>query len=206
VDVRRFQPPPHAKQERLVLTTAYSVGANFIRQKGLDTFVQAAAYVPDARFVLTGQFLDQAAADLQAAAPSNVEFTRRLLSDDELLAYFQRAKVYVQASAHEGFGLALAEAMAAGCVPVAVPATAMPEVVGETGFYAPFGDAAAFGAAIRQALADDGSRARSARDRIVNNYTIEHRARLLVAEVYRLGGPKHYRKSLTGGFGDALSR
>ena len=186
VDMERFPPPPHAKHEPLVLTTAYSVGAAFIHQKGLDTFVQAAAHVPEARFVLTGQFLDDAARDLAAGAPPNVEFTRRYLSDEELLAYFQQARVYVQASAHEGFGLALAEAMAAGCVPVAVHATAMPEVVGETGFYAPFGDAAAFGEAIRQALQDDGSRARAARERIVNNFTLSHRERILIAEVGRL--------------------
>jgi glycosyltransferase involved in cell wall biosynthesis len=186
VDVARFQPPASAKDNGLVLTTSYAIGAAYIRQKGLDTFVQAAAYVADARFVLTGQFVDEEAAALQASAPPNVEFTRRYLSDEELRDYFQRAKVYVQASAHEGFGLALAEAMAAGCVPVAVNATAMPEVVGDTGFYAPVGDEAAFGAAIRQALQDDGSRARAARERIANNFTLAHREQVLIGEVSRL--------------------
>ena len=45
----------------------------------------------------------------------------------------RRASVYVQASWHEGFGMAVAEAMLAGCVPVVRDAGAMPEVVGDAG-------------------------------------------------------------------------
>ena len=96
------------------MVTASSVGHAFVRQKGLDTFVRAAAYVPEARFLLIGKFVDDAIDALRAEAPPNVEFTGRFVSDEELVRYFQRAQVYVQASAHEGFGVALAEAMAAG--------------------------------------------------------------------------------------------
>ena len=61
-----------------------------------------------------------------------MEFTG-WLSDEELEDLYRRASVYVQASRHEGFGLAVAEAMLAGCVPVVMDVTAMPEVVGEAG-------------------------------------------------------------------------
>ena len=189
VDTERFQPGPAGVREALVVTVSAAVGQDYIRQKGLDTFVRAAAYVPAARFVLIGRFVDAAAEALRAAAPPNVEFTARAVSDEELVRYLQRARVYVQASAHEGFGVALAEAMATGCVPVAVPATAMPEVVGDTGFYAPLGNAAAWGAAIRQALADDGRRAQAARARIVRNFTHAQREQLLTREVGRFLRP-----------------
>ena len=184
IDVERLRPEAGKPRERLVVT-ASSVGYAFVRQKGLDTFVRAAAYVPDAQFVLIGKFVDASIEDLRNIAPANVTFTGRFVSDEELADYFKRAKVYVQASAHEGFGIALAEAMAAGCVPVAVNATAMPEVVGNTGFYAPYDDARALGGAIRKALVDDGTLAEAARQRIVSRFTMARRERILAAEIGR---------------------
>jgi glycosyltransferase involved in cell wall biosynthesis len=185
IDVDRLSPSAQIERERLVVT-ASSVGYAFIKQKGLDTFVRAAAYVPDAQFVLIGKFVDASIDDLRRIAPENVTFTGRFVTDEELIDYFKRAKVYVQASAHEGFGVALAEAMSAGCVPVAVKATAMPEVVGDAGFYAPYGDAEALAAAIRKALADDGTLSRVARERVANNFTIARREAILGEEISRL--------------------
>jgi glycosyltransferase involved in cell wall biosynthesis len=184
IDVDRFRPEPDMQREMLVVT-AGPVGHAFIRQKGLDTFVRAAAHVPNAQFVLIGKIVDASVDELRRSATPNVMFTGRFVTDMELADYFKRAKVYVQASAHEGFGVALAEAMSAGCVPVVVRRTAMPEVVGDTGFYALFGDAEAFGEAIQKALADDGTRSLAARERIVTHFTVARREQILVQEVGR---------------------
>ncbi|MEO8287242.1 MAG: glycosyltransferase [Chloroflexota bacterium] len=194
IDVERLRPSPAVARENMVIT-ASSVGHAFIKQKGLDTFVRAAACVPDAQFVLIGKFVDESIDELRRIAPPNVTFTGRFVTDEELADYYKRAKVYVQASAHEGFGVALAEAMSAGCVPVAVRGTAMPEVVGDTGFYAPYGDAQALGAAIQQALADDGTCAAAARERIVARFTVARRERVLVGEVGRLMRARRRPKS-----------
>jgi glycosyltransferase involved in cell wall biosynthesis len=94
--------------------------------------VAAASRLPDVRFVFVGKWHDDAIAELRAIASENVEFTG-WLSDEELRDMYRRAAVYVQASRHEGFGLAVAEAMLAGCVPVVMGVTAMPEVVGDAG-------------------------------------------------------------------------
>ena len=54
-------------------------------------------------------------------------------SDDDLAAAYDRADVLVVASAHEGFGVPLIEAMSVGLPIVASPAGALPEVVGRAG-------------------------------------------------------------------------
>ena len=94
--------------------------------------MQAARELPDVRFTLAGKWLDGSVERLRALAGENVELSG-WLTQEELEAAYRRAAVYVQASRHEGFGLAVAEAMLAGCVPVVSNVTAMPEVVGDAG-------------------------------------------------------------------------
>ena len=76
--------------------------------------------------------------------------------------------VYVQASRHEGFGLAVAEAMLAGCVPVVMNVTAMPEVVGDAGVLIDSQDPEAVAAAVRRALELGPDAGRRARERILD--------------------------------------
>ncbi len=94
----------------------------------------------------------------------------------------QRAKVYVQVSAHEGFGCSLAEAMLCECVPVVTDRGAIPEVVGDTGFYVPFGDSKVAATKIKDAMmaTKNGKRAR---ERIVNLFPLQKRERDLVKEI-----------------------
>jgi glycosyltransferase involved in cell wall biosynthesis len=170
-----------ARQTDLVLTVG-NVDRPNLHRKGLEPFVQAAALLPHLRFVLVGEWLDGAIDDLRAIAPPNVTFTGRLC-DAELHDLFGRAAVYVQASAHEGFGMALAEAMAAGCAPVVTHAGALPEVVGDAGVYAASADPAALAAAIEQVLAAGAPLGEVARARTTKCFTLDRRARGLAAAV-----------------------
>ena len=115
------------EREPLALTVGHIVKTTLM-QKGHQPFVEAARHLPDVRFVFVGKWHDDAIEHLRSLAPANVEFTG-WLSDEDLEYLYARASVYVQASRHEGFGLAVAEAMLAGCVPVVMDVTAMPEVV-----------------------------------------------------------------------------
>ena len=55
------------------------------------------------------------------------------VSDAELLAAYQRARILVLPSSYEGFGLPLVEAMACGTPVICSQASSLPEVVGEVG-------------------------------------------------------------------------
>jgi glycosyltransferase involved in cell wall biosynthesis len=160
-------------RERLALNVG-AVDAGTLIQKGQIPFVEAARQLPDVRFVLAGKWLDDSIERLRAIAPPNVEFTG-WLSDEDLRELYARASVYVQASRHEGFGLAVAEAMLAGCVPVVVDVTAMPEVVDGAGVLIPSQDAEAVAGGIREALALDAGAHRRARDRILTEFPLEIR-------------------------------
>jgi glycosyltransferase involved in cell wall biosynthesis len=160
-------------KEPLALTVG-AVDRGTLLQKGQLPFVEAARELPDVRFVLAGQWLDDAIEELRAVAPSNVEFTG-WLSDEDLRDLYRRAAVYVQASRHEGFGLAVAEAMLAGCVPVVVNVTSMPEVVGDAGVLieSPRPEEVAEG--VRRALALGPDASRSARERILTAFPMASR-------------------------------
>ena len=101
-----------------------------------------------------------------------------------MLKYYQRAKVYVQVSAHEGFGCSLAEAMLCECVPVVTNKGAIPEVVGDTGFYVPYGDLKATAEAIKEALKSD--RGKEARERIKRMFPVEKREEKLVSLICKI--------------------
>jgi glycosyltransferase involved in cell wall biosynthesis len=170
-------PDPFGEEPGTKERTALTVGAidrTTLVQKGQLPFVQAARELPDVRFVFAGKWLDDAVEELRAVAPPNVEFTG-WLSDDDLHAAYRSAAVYVQASRHEGFGLAVAEAMLAGCVPVVMNVTAMPEVVGDAGVLIESQEPAAVADGIGRALAMGPGAAARARERILTTFPMERR-------------------------------
>ena len=160
-----------------VLTVGAVDRPNLVR-KGLAAFVSAAAAFPDVPFVLVGRVDDPAAeAELRAAAGDNVRFAGAL-SDSDLAHEYATAAVYVQASTHEGFGMAVAEAMCAGCIPVVTPAGALPEVVGNAGVVS--SDVVS---GIRTALALGPEARAAARARVLTHFTLPQRAEGLLATV-----------------------
>jgi glycosyltransferase involved in cell wall biosynthesis len=165
--------PEGAPKEPLALTVGHLVRST-LEQKGHRPFVAAAASLPEVRFVFVGRWHDDAIEELRALAGDNVEFTG-WLADADLHAMYRRASAYVQASRHEGFGLAVAEAMLAGCVPVVMNVTAMPEVVGDAGILIETQDPAAVAAGVRRALELGPQAGPRARERILTAFPMEKR-------------------------------
>ena len=180
VDVGKFK--PSGEKENLVITVG-TVSDSTIKVKRLDTFVKAAAYLPDVRFILIGKY-DGSIERLKKIAGSNVTFTGYISDESLLLHYYQKAKVYCQLSAHESFGVALAEAMSCCCVPVVTRRYALPEVVGDAGFYVPYNDPKATAEAIRKALKSD--KGMKARERIKKYFSIKIRERMIINEILNL--------------------
>ena len=161
------------QKERLAATVGVVARSN-LRRKGHLPFVDAARELPDVRFVLAGKWADDAAEELRARASQNVELTG-FLSDEDLHDLLLRAKVYVQPSAHEGFGMSVAEAMLARCVPVVTPAGALPEVVGDTGVIVESASAEHVAEGIRQALEWQDDAGERARQRVLREFPLEMR-------------------------------
>ena len=160
-------------KEREALTVG-AIDHSTLVQKGQLPFVEAARLLPDVRFTFAGKWLDGSVEQLRARAGDNVHFTG-WLSDDDLHAAYRRAAVYVQASRHEGFGLAVAEAMLAGCVPVVMNVTAMPEVVGDAGVFVESQEPDQVADGVRRALELGPDAARRARERILTAFPMERR-------------------------------
>lgn len=180
VDVEKFK--PLGDKEDLVITVANIITESTIKKKGLDVFVKTAAYLPEVPFILIGKF-DGSIKHLKEIAGSNVVFAGYLLGE-VLLDYYRRAKVYCQLSAHEGFGVALAEAMACCCIPVVTRRYALPEVVGDAGFYVPYNDPKATAEAIKKAL--KSNKRIKARERIKNYFPLKAREEKLIKEISNL--------------------
>lgn len=176
---------PAAGRERLVVTVA-TVASPTWKIKGLDLFAACARHVPDARFAILGECKEPATADaLRELAGGNLEIPGRRLSAAELLAWYRRATVYAQLSRRESFGVALAEAMACECTPVAARTGALPWVLGGCGRLVAAGHAGEAVGAIVEALAA-GEPCRAARLRVAGRFDAGRRERELMQVVHAL--------------------
>jgi glycosyltransferase involved in cell wall biosynthesis len=124
-------PPPPAP---LVLSACARLTAVTVRQKGIDRLVDVARRLPGMAIVVTGAIdaQDAQAARLRTEAPRNVHFVG-FVSRERLRDLYARASVYLQLSDHEGFGVAVAEAVAMGATPVTTDLPALAEILGPRG-------------------------------------------------------------------------
>ena len=162
---------PQGEKKNIVITVGNVTSEN-LQRKGLETFVRSAILLPDAEFIVIGKHCDNSIKYLKSIAANNVRFTN-FVSNEELLKWMQEAKVYVQISAHEAFGLSLAEAMLCECIPVVTQRGALPEVAGDSAFYVPFEDIQQTAKMIRNAL--DSDNGKKYRKHIMNNFSLKNR-------------------------------
>jgi glycosyltransferase involved in cell wall biosynthesis len=109
--------------------------------------------------------------------------------DDDLPALYAGARAFALPSLHEGFGLTVLEAMAAGTPVVASSRGALPEVVTGAGLLADPDEWGLFAAAIVTAATDEQARARMREEgrRVAARYTWDRAARRVHELLVRAG-------------------
>jgi glycosyltransferase involved in cell wall biosynthesis len=184
-----FRSLPQGARARIALTVG-NVDRSNLRRKGHEPFVRTAALMPDVNFVLAGAWKDNAIEYLRSIASRNVTFTG-WLSNEALWDQYRKAAVYVQASLHEGFGLSVAEAMLAGCIPVVTKAGALPEVAGEFGVSIAEPEPAIIAQAIEEALAHADESRIVIRQTILDRFPMKKRGQALDQLIAPLIGNSH---------------
>ena len=176
---------PSRKKEKMVLTVGFVDEINWWR-KGIKTFVKAAEFLPDTPFYVVGKIDEKMKPQIENI-PENVKFLG-WVSDEELVRYYQRAKVYCQLSRYEGLPNALCEAMLCGCIPVGTRHCGIPTAIGDTGFYVPYGDEKATAKAIKKALEAPEELGKRARERIIKLFPANMREKRLIEIIDELTG------------------
>lgn len=147
------------------------VGA-VIERKGHCVLVEALAGLHDLRWRLdcVGSLdRDEAAVARLRVLIDEAGLAERIsihgeVGGSELAGFYAEADLFVLASWHEGYGMALAEAMSYGVPVVSTSAGAIPRTVpAEAGLLVPPGDAGALGEAVRKVVIDSGLRRRMAK-------------------------------------------
>lgn len=165
------------EKHNLVITVGFVNWKN-TKLKGLELFVKTAKYLPETKFILLGDWQDTSINYLKSIASDNVDFKEVGGRVELLNKYYQEAKIYVQVSIHESFGCALGEAMLWECIPVVSKVGALPEVVGNTGFYIDHFTPEELAKQILLAIQKgDGTHARS---RIVEKFSLRKRQNKLL--------------------------
>lgn len=167
-DHRKWFPAPAAK-EAVVLTVAACPSETRWNIKGIDFLLRAAAEMPATTFILTG--VDSAVAK-KHTVPGNISILP-FVGEEELLALYQRAKVYFQPSLREGLPNSLCEAMLCECYPVGTNVGGIPTAIDDTGSLIEFGDISGAVRALQTGLGSNGSP--KARQRIMSDFSLEKR-------------------------------
>jgi glycosyltransferase involved in cell wall biosynthesis len=137
IDTRKFfRDESIIKNERMILTvgTMHSV-YDFIN-KGFDLFVEIARRNSDLEFILIGikmQFLPWIEESYHISEITNLKVILFSSNSEILFDYYNKSKVFVQASITEGMPNTLNEAMLCECIPVGSNVNGIPDAIGDTG-------------------------------------------------------------------------
>lgn len=155
-----FAVQDRASARTIMLNLAWS-GPDNLKRKGVWTILDAAALLKQRgrsfELVLAGKRGDAFPALQERIAELGLEDCVSAIGEvtyQQKLDLFAKTKLYLQPSFFEGFGLATAEAMAAGCCVVTTDVGEVGTVVGDAGLYVTPGESTALADAIENLLSN----------------------------------------------------
>jgi glycosyltransferase involved in cell wall biosynthesis len=172
VDITHFKPGlSPSRKKNSFLTICSNIDKRNFRLKGIDLFIAVAGHFPGCEFTIIGKL----APGFNIVRPDNVTLID-YVPHDQLPLKMAGFAYYCQLSLSEGFGLALAEAMACGCVPIVSKVGILDFIAGDAGFVLEKQDIDLLNSVIRKALESDvETSGMKARDRVVENFDAEKR-------------------------------
>lgn len=197
VDVAVYA-PRGAPREEFCLTVCWMKRSNAER-KCMFELIRALPLIreraPRLRFKIAGT-LEDGGPELRRLAErlgvgEAVEFLGRISKEDKI-RLMQRCSIYLQPTRYEGFGLAIAEAMACGAPVVTSPVAAVPEVVGDCAVYVDGASPESIAGGVTRLAGDEALRGRLAEDgrrRIVERFSAARRQERLTEVLAELLGP-----------------
>jgi len=172
VDASRFRIDAAIERQGVLCVGNFSREA--LAVKGWPLFWEVARRLPHESFVAVGPARDATGRAFLETGPPNLHW-RGELTGDELRREFQMASVYFQGSRRESFCVALAEAMACGCMPAVARRGALPEVAGGVGYYFDPLVPEEAADAVTKALAAPPAQRLAARQRVIDLFGLERR-------------------------------
>jgi glycosyltransferase involved in cell wall biosynthesis len=164
--------PSGKMKEPIVLTIGIINSAQRVKIKGIDYFIEVARHLREYRFIIIG--VTKEGEKYLGDLPENIDVFG-LIPHEELLHYYQRAKVYAQFSIREGLPNTVCEAMLCECIPVGLNNGGIPYAIGDAGFIIDNNEITAAASAVKQAIEDKTKLGQKARKFILHNYSQEKR-------------------------------
>lgn len=126
-------------------------------RKNMQTAIEAFLKVEtDYKLVIIGDKMKSFSnPDLERFANEERIIFTGYLTDDELLSYYNRAKVFLYPSLFEGFGIPPMEAQKCGCPAIVSDVSCLPEVYGDSVFYCNPKDLSSIEEAIKELMSND---------------------------------------------------
>ena len=164
--------PSESEKENIVLTVAGGDSLQRFRLKGIDFFSKLAEKLPQYKFMVAG--MTQQVSRFMEMIPPNLCFLGRI-DEKELLSLYQKSKIYAQYSMREGLPTAVCEAMLCECIPVGFNTGGVAIAIGDCGYLTEYQDENSALKAIETAMAAERAVGRSARERVLKNFTLKIR-------------------------------